>query len=183
MQMNMLHDLLKASYKRNKEAELIGNQYNVKLDHHLSNSEHKVFHDPNTNSSSVVFTGTRKFGDLITDGAVAVGLGKYTKRFKDSDKVIKDIKNKYPSTNITASGHSLGGTLSEHVKADKKITYNKGVGLGDIGKTIRNNQTDIRTTYDPISILSNTQKHKNKMINIDSAGGVFNAHSTKNLIK
>lgn len=175
----MLHDLINASYQRNKAAEKVGNQYNVKLDHHLSNSEHKVFHDPNTNNSSVVFAGTRKAGDLLTDAAIAVGLGKYTKRFKDSERVIRDVRNKYPSTNITASGHSLGGSLSEHVKSDKTFTYNKGVGLGDIGKTISKNQTDIRTNYDPISILSTTQKHKNKLVNIDS--GVFNSHSTTNL--
>ena len=175
----MLHDLINASYQRNKKAEELGNKHNVQLDHQLSNSEHKVFRDPNTNNSSVVFTGTRKFGDLLTDAALAVGLGKYTKRFKDSERVIRDVKKKYPDTKVTSVGHSLGGFLSENVKADKKITYNKGVGLGDIEKTISSNQTDIRTKFDPISILAGTQKHKNKLVSINS--GVFNAHGTQNL--
>jgi hypothetical protein len=38
-------DLLQASYKRNGEAENIGKTYNLKLDHSLSNAEHKVFID------------------------------------------------------------------------------------------------------------------------------------------
>lgn len=177
----MLYDLLNASYKRNKQAEQIGSRHGIQLDHNLSNSEHKVFVDPNTNNTNVVFTGTRKFGDLLTDGAVAMGLGSYTKRFKDSDKLIKDVKNKYPNTQITASGHSLGGTLSEHVKADKKFTYNKGVGIGDIGKKINKNQIDIRTKNDPVSFLTKTQSHQNNLINIKSRS--LNPHSTDNLIK
>lgn len=165
---NKLYDLVKSSYKRNKEAEQIGGKYGLKLDPLLSNSEHKVFVDPNTNNTNVVFTGTRKFGDVLTDGALLFGLGKYTKRFKDSDKLIKDVRNKYTNGLISTSGDSLGGTLAGYVKADSKITFNKGTGLGDIGKNIGKNQIDIRTKYDPVSLLSKTQTHANKQINIKS---------------
>ena len=177
---NKLYDLLNASYKRNKEAEAIGDRQHLKLDHQLSNSEHKVFVDPNTNNTNVVFTGTRKFGDYFTDGALLFGLQNKTQRFKDSDKLIKDVRNKYKDTKITASGDSLGGRIAEHVKADRKVTYNKGVGLGDIGKTIRKNQTDIRAKTDPISVLSNTQKYKG--LKIDVTSHYVNPHKYKNLM-
>lgn len=165
---NKLYDLIKSSYGKNNEAETIGNKYGLKLDPVLSNREHKVFVDPNTNNSSVVFTGTRKPKDLVTDAALLFGLGKYTKRFKDSEKLIKDVRNKYSNGLIQTSGDSLGGTLAGYVKADSKITFNKGTGLGDIGKKIGKNQIDIRTKYDPVSLLSKTQPHANKQINIKS---------------
>ena len=69
----LLHDLLDSSYKRNSEAEMLGNVHGLKLDHELSNSEHKVFVDPDKNSH-VVFTGTRKIPYLINDASLLLGL-------------------------------------------------------------------------------------------------------------
>lgn len=160
-----LHNLIKASYQRNKPAEEIGFKHGLTLDHELSNSEHKVFVDPDKNTT-VVFTGSRKVGDwLFTNPAIAVGLEKHSQRFINSDKLISNVKNKY-NGNVTAIGHSLGGRIAEHVNANNKITVNKAVGLGDIGKTIRNNQTDIHVNHDIVSTLSSTQKHKGNNINI-----------------
>jgi hypothetical protein len=42
----------------------------------------------------------------------------------------------------------------------------KGVGISGIGKTIGKNQTDIRTSNDPVSLLSNTQRNIGKKITI-----------------
>jgi len=52
------------------------------------------------------------------------------------------------------------------IKNNKVITLDKGVGLSGIGKTIGKNQTDIRTSNDPVSLLSNTQKNLGKKITI-----------------
>jgi hypothetical protein len=87
-------DLLQASYKRNGDAESIGKKYNLKLDHSLSNAEHKVFIDKDGNPD-VVFTGTRKFGDYLTDAALTFGLGGLTPRFQNSTKLIDKVKAKY----------------------------------------------------------------------------------------
>lgn len=151
-------DLLQASYKRNGDAENIGKKYNLKLDHALSNAEHKVYIDKNGNPD-VVFTGTRKFGDVLTDVALATGFGAFTPRFQNSTKLIDKVKEKYKNKPLSVLGHSLGGSLAEHVgkKADKVITLDKGVGLFGIGKNIRNNQTDIRGSNDAVSMFRNTQ--------------------------
>lgn len=168
MSSNGLHDLVKSSYKRNNEAEQLGARHGYVLDHKLSNSEHKVFVDPDRQSSTVVFTGSRKAGDwLVTDPAIALGLGKYTKRYKDSENVMKQVKEKYNGPTTTV-GHSLGGWLGENVKADKKYTVNKATGLGDVGKTIRSNQTDIVVDKDPVSVLSATQKYKGNLIKVQN---------------
>lgn len=181
---NGLHDLIESSYKRNRQAEDAGFKHGVQLDHNLSNSEHKVFVDPNTNNSTVVFTGSRKASDwLITNPMIALGLQKYTPRFKNSEKLVKKVKDKYNGT-ITAIGHSLGGRLAESAKADKKITINKAVGLGDIGKKINKNQTDIRTNKDIVSGLATTQKYKNNLVTIKTKGAnLLDAHSYKHLKK
>ena len=165
---NTLNDLVTASYKRNREAEKLGEKNGYVLDHKLSNSQHKVFYDPVKNSSTVAFTGSRTVGDwLITDPMIALGLGKYTKRYKDSQKVVNQAKEKYGS--VDTVGHSLGGYLAGNVKgADKKITINKAEGLDGIGKTISKNQTDIVVKGDIVSPLAYTQKHKGKFIKIEN---------------
>ena len=178
-------DLLQASYKRNGEAESLGKKYNLKLDHSLSNSEHKVFVDENGNPD-VVFTGTRKFGDVLTDGALAVGLGGLTSRFRNSTALIDKVKDKYKNKPVSVLGHSLGGSLAESVgkKVDKVITLDKGVGLFGIGKQINKNQTDIRASNDAISMIRNLQSGGKKITLKDKNNyNIYNAHDIKHLDK
>ena len=118
---NNLYNLLKASYKKNDEAEKIGLRQGLLMDKTLSNDKHKVFIDSN-NDAKVVFTDTKKKNDYKTDIALLFGLQKYTNRYKNADKLIKNVRNKYPDTKITSLGDSLGGSLAEYSKADKKIT-------------------------------------------------------------
>lgn len=182
---NALHDLIKASYKRNNTAEDIGISHGYRLDHKLSNSEHKVFVNPDNQSSTIVYTGSRKAKDfLITDPAIALGFGKYTQRYKDSQKVVNQVKNKY-GTEISTIGHSLGGFLSENVKGVKqKYTVNKLEGLDGIGKTIRKNQTDIVVQKDFASPLAYTQKHKGNFIKIkNNSYNPVKSHNYKHLKK
>ena len=183
---NLLHDLLDSSYKRNFEAEMIGHTNGLKLDHDLSNSENKVFVD-HDNNSHVVFTGTRKPNDLITNASLLFGLENYHPRFISSKKLIDKVKSKYNNKNnkITAYGDSLGGRLAEHVsdKVDKVITNNKAVGKNDIFKKINSNQIDIRSGSDPVSILGAYTQTGGQKKTIKNTN-VFNpikSHSYKNI--
>ena len=181
---NFLHDLLDSSYKRNKEAEMIGNVHGLKLDHDLSNSENKVFVDPD-NNSHVVFTGTRKVGDLITDASLLLGLQDYHPRFINSNKLIDKVKSKYNNKNINAYGDSLGGRIAESVsdKVDRVITNNKAVGKNDIFKKINSNQIDIRSGSDPVSFLgAYTQTGgKKKVIKNTNYLNPLKSHSYSNI--
>lgn len=174
--------LIDASYQGTNAGDEITSKQGFTLDRELSNRKHKVYTDGN-NDPHVVFTGTRTLGDVITDGALAVGLGRFTKRFQDSKKVVQKAKEKY-GKDVTASGHSLGGSLAEYSGAKKVITFDKGVGLGDIGKKIKKNQTDIRTTTDPVSLLALTQKG-GKKVNIKNSAFVnpLYAHDKRHLRK
>jgi hypothetical protein len=81
----------------------------------------------------------------------------------------------------------LGGALAEYAggKTNKVITIDKGVGLSGIGKTISKNQTDIRTSNDPVSLLSNTQKNIGKKITIKDKSNLnlLGAHDYRKLDK
>lgn len=158
---NQLKGLISASYQRNGQARDIGKKQGYKLVDKFSNAEHKVFTDKKGNPV-VAFTGTRKGSDWLTDAAITVGLGRFTNRFRDSKKLINDVKKTYGDRPITTVGHSLGGSLAEYAGGNKVITLDKGVGVGGIFKNISKNQSDIRTGSDPVSILNRTQFGGNK---------------------
>jgi hypothetical protein len=181
-----LKDLIQASYSRNTPAKEIGKKYGYVLDEDLSNAEQKVFLDKNKNPK-IVFTGSRKGMDVLTDLAVLGGVAGLTPRFQRSTKLVDTVKQKYKNRPITAIGDSLGGTLAESVggKVDKVITTSKGVGLFGIGKKIRSNQTDIRASNDVISLLRNTQSGGKKVV-IKGTKGIINpfaSHDFRNLDK
>jgi hypothetical protein len=181
MDNNNLKEIIKSSYLKNDEAEKIGNNLNYKLDRDLSNREHKVFLDKE-NKPIVAFTGTRKFGDVISDGLLAVGLQGLDPRFRESRKLVNNIRKKYNQP-ITTVGHSLGGSLAEYAGGNKVITVDKGVGIGGIGKKIKNNQTDIRSSNDLVSLLSLTQK-SNHRITIPKTAQIIDplkSHNFRNL--
>lgn len=181
-----LHTLLEASYAGTNEAEKLGRNDGYELDKELSNRKHRVF---NGHGQTIIsFTGTRNLGDVITDASLAVGLPDLTYRFGDSLRLVDKVKNKYKHSPILAIGHSLGGSLAEHAnktgKIDKVITVNKGTGLFGIGKRIKDNQVDIRTATDPVSILSTTQYNKRRFTVPDSyVIRPLRSHNTYNLKK
>lgn len=156
-----LHNLLDASYKSNNEAKEMGGKIGYLLDEELSNKNHKVFRDKH-DATYIAFTGTQNYNDIGTDIMLAVGLNGFSNRFNNSTSLVKKVKNKYKDSPVVAIGHSLGGRLAEYVNdnegVDKVITMNKGAGLFDTFKTIRNNQTDIHSNTDFVSLLSNTQR-------------------------
>jgi hypothetical protein len=133
---NQLKGLISASYQRNGDARKIGSNVGYKLVDDLSNAEHKVFTDTKGNPY-VAFTGSRKVSDWGTNAAIALGLGRFTRRFQDSKKLVENVRKQYGNKPITTVGHSLGGSLSEYAGGDKVITLDKGIGIGGIGKKIQ----------------------------------------------
>jgi hypothetical protein len=180
---NQVKDLIQASYQRNGPAEQIGNKYGLKLDSSLSNAEQKVYIDKN-NNPTIAYTGSRKIKDIFTDGLLALGLEKYSTRFRDAKKTMDAVKRKYANRPVTTLGHSLGGSLAEYAGGNKVITVDKGVGIGNIGKRINKNQTDIRASNDLVSVLSNTQRGGRKITIKDKANlNPLTAHNYRQLSK
>ena len=159
-----LKKVLKASYMNQKEAKKSLQEQGYKYNDKLSNNEAKVFEDAQ-GKPIVAFRGTKasKLKDLRSDVMLGLGLQKYDKRFRDSNALIKQVEKQYGQP-VTSIGHSLGGSLSqESNKKGQVITYNKGVGLSSIGKTIPKTQQDYRTNQDLVSGLSFLERkpHKN----------------------
>ena len=177
--------LINASYlNNNNDAEKLGRSIKYKLDRELSNVKQKVY--THKNKVVVAFQGTdpTRVRDLVSDGMIIFGLEGLNTRFKDANKTMDRVNQKYGNKKIITMGHSLGGTLAEHVgnKADRVITFDKGVGAGTIGKRINKNQTDIRSSNDIISALSLTQS--GKRISIPNTAHIlspFRSHDASNI--
>lgn len=153
-----LKELLTASYKSQREAQEMLKPYGYSYDPALSTVTDKVFLDKEGNPI-VLHRGSKRVVEdwLSSNLPLAVGLEGHSSRFKKGKELISELKQKYPSKQITSVGHSLGGAIAEKSGADKIITFNKGAGLGDISRSIPSTQTDIRTRYDLPSLLSTTQ--------------------------
>lgn len=174
-----LNNFMENSYK--KTLDDVGDYV---IDKELSGQRVKVYHNPNTGKTIVSHRGTNSIQDVGTDIAMALGYKK-GKRFTHSKNIQNQVKAKYGSDNITTLGHSLGGTLAETVGNksgnNEVITFNKGALPGDIGKKMKKNQTDIKTTKDPVSILKKFQRGK-KAVKIKSkTWNPLKEHSVSNL--
>ena len=132
-------DLLKVGYAKNsKEERKRLHQLGMTKDTSLSQRKDKVYVDKN-GKAYIVYRGTNPTDvrDLATDAAIAVGLGRFTPRFKNGKRLARKVKEKYGDQNVAAYGHSLGGALATESGVDERVTYNKAVALGGIGKQMR----------------------------------------------
>jgi hypothetical protein len=181
---NQLKGLIQAGYQRNGPARDIAKKQGYELVDKFSNAERKVFLDSKKNPY-IVNVGTRKFSDWGTNTAIALGLGRFTNRFKDSKKLLENVRKEYGNNRpITNIGDSLGGALAENSGGERIITTNKAAGIGSLFKTIQKKQTDIRTGTDPVSLLARTQFGGNKFTIRDTNFlDPLKAHSYKNLNK
>ena len=180
----LIRPILEASYQPKKLASKTLEKSGYTLDKKLSTNESKVFIDKEGNPN-IAFRGSTTAKDwLFSDPLLSVGASKYDPRFIEAKNLTKKVERKYGKP-ADVFGHSLGGSLAEASGASGNIiTYNKGVGIAGVGKSIPANQTDIRTPADVVSVLSLTQKHNNgKLVNLPTPilQNPVKAHSLENL--
>jgi hypothetical protein len=176
--------ILEASYQPKKLASKTLEKSGYTLDKKLSTNESKVFIDP-YGQPNIAFRGSTNAKDfLFSDVLVGLGASKYDPRFKEAKELTKKVESKYGKP-VDVFGHSLGGSLGEQSGAKGNITtFNKGVGIAGIGKSIPKNQTDIRTRNDIVSGLALTQKYNNgslKTLKTPVFQSPIEAHGLKNL--
>jgi hypothetical protein len=152
-------DLLNASYSKK-----LNNINGFIIDKTLSGQRVQVYYNPNTNKAVVVHRGTADMSDWKTD--LSMTLGVKGKRFSHAKKIQQQAEQKFGKENIITIGHSLGAKLAEQYGSDEIITLNKPTLPLDIlkNKKVKGNQTDIKTSRDPISILRGLQKGKKSKI-------------------
>jgi hypothetical protein len=131
---------------------------------------------------NIAFRGSKTAKDwLVSDTLLGLGASRLDPRFSQAKALTKQVEKKYGKP-ADVFGHSLGGAIAEKSGAKGKITtFNKGVGIGDIGKTIPKNQTDVRTKADLVSALSLTQKYNGDQKTIKGSLNPIAAHSLDNL--
>ena len=180
---NETKDIFQSAYLPQKEAANNLEKHHYERDPQHSTMDTKVFVNKETNQPIIIHRGTKTIKDVFDDALVGVGLGKLSHRHKNAERLTKKLELKYGKA-PDLYGHSLGGHLAENSGTKGNIiTYNKAVGIGDIGKKLGHNQLDIRTKGDIISLPSYLQSGaKRKIIeNKNKNPNALNAHSTKNL--
>ncbi len=181
---DLLQAMLSNTYKKPKDQK--NNIDNYVRDDSLSGARVAVYHDPNTKHTIISHRGTASIQDVGTDLMLSVGLAGNTKRFKHAKSIQDQTENKYGKENVLTVGHSLASSIASKVGQNSKeiITMDKPVTFQNIGQKIPNNQTDIRTTNDPVSLLYGLQFGQDRIINIKS--DTYNpilAHKTNQLEK
>lgn len=169
-------NLLNASYK--KKQNDVGDYI---IDKDLSNRKVQVYKKKDDNQAVVVHRGTNNLSDWMTNLKMTLGY-KNDDRFKNSKKIQKLAEEKYGAENISTLGHSLGSRLAEEVgnKSKEVITLNKPTLPFDLltRKKIKDNQVDIRTKKDPVSILQQFQKGSSDIIIPSTSNNLLKEHST-----
>lgn len=135
-----------------------------KIDKEISTKLVRVYFNNKDNWVVVVHRGSGDLKDVFYDSQLLFDY-KDNKRFKESKKVQAKAEKKYDPTRMTVLGSSLGGKLAEDSASDKVhevITSGKPTTVGDVlsGKKVPDNQFDVRTHTDPISILKPLQPGK-----------------------
>ena len=158
---HVMSDLLAQSYetknKKKRRTEIDG----FHIDPSLSGERVQVWYNPTTKQAVVVHRGTASFQDVMTDARLFFG-DKSGKRFRHAENIQKKAEAKYGKAHVSTLGHSLGSSVAEKVGQNSKevLTLNKPTTLEDLakGKKVSEKQTDVRTKYDPVSILRPHQK-------------------------
>lgn len=161
--MTSLASILESSYQPNRTAKETLEKEGYKLDPQLSTREHKVFID-DKGDPNIVYRGTVNKKDVFSDFLLGIGLGYLDPRQRQSTNLVKAVNEKYHK-DPNLYGHSLGGALAENAGTTGKVTtFNKGTSPTDAFKYIPDNQEDIRTKNDVVSMFSIFQRGKKKQI-------------------
>jgi len=149
-----LHDALKNSYKPLHDSKRMMLNRGYYLDKKLSNHNEQIYWKPTEKKLLMTIAGTHNIRDWGTDVYLALGKIKDTNRYKESDSILKQAKQKYNPKNTTVAGHSLGGTIAGYITSkaggDKAITLDAGY---TIGQKTRSNTDAYRSKGDIVSLL------------------------------
>lgn len=164
LQVKDVKDILHKSYEKD-----LNDSGDFQIDRSLSGQRAKVYHNPKTGQTVVAHKGTQGIHDWITDGAYFT-TGYKSNRFKHAEKIQKQAEEKYGKENVSTIGHSLGAELTKTYGNNSKemIAYNRPIAPSEVFTKKSNKLTDIRTTNDPVSLLSPLTTKNGKEVSINS---------------
>ena len=145
LSINHIKKMLKASYKDAPERidDFI-------LDKQLSGQYGVVYFNPRTGQTVVVHRGTKEAMDWTNNAMYALGMYKYTNRYKTGLQMQRKAEKKYGAKNITTLGHSQGAILARELGQNTKeiITLNPAYK----GEKPLKNEYNIRSSGDLVSV-------------------------------
>lgn len=145
LSINHIKKMLKASYKDAPERidDFI-------LDKQLSGQYGVVYFNPRTGQTVVVHRGTKEAMDWTNNAMYALGMYKYTNRYKTGLQMQRKAERKYGAKNITTLGHSQGAILARELGQNTKeiITLNPAYK----GEKPLKNEYNIRSSGDLVSV-------------------------------
>lgn len=145
LSINHIKKMLKASYKDAPEKidDFI-------LDKQLSGQYGVVYFNPLTGQAVVVHRGTKEAMDWTNNAMYAMGMYKYTNRYKTGLQMQRKAEKKYGAKNISTLGHSQGAILARELGQNTKeiITLNPAYK----GEKPLKNEYNIRSSGDIVSV-------------------------------
>lgn len=147
-----LNKFFKSSYSGKKAPKKI-DTYN--LDESITNKYGTVYFDPEKNHAVITHKGTSgdTLGETVKDwgnnAAYAMGLYKYTDRYKQGKKLQEQTEQKYGSQNVSTLGHSQGSKLSRDLGQKSKEIINLNPAYK--GEKPLKNEYNIRSSGDVVS--------------------------------
>jgi hypothetical protein len=130
------------------------------IDNELSNRNRRVYYNHETNDVVIANRGTDKNikSDLRVDAMLALGITEQS-RFQDAAKHANRTREKYgKSATYTATGHSMGASISQHVSKKTGIpavTFSAHVPFSHAKNSMlrkkNDNVTNFATAMDPVS--------------------------------
>ena len=163
-----------------------------KLDTDLSSQKNSVFTNSSTGEVVISYKGTnpKNVEDLGDDAFIASPFlwESDTSRFKGAQNLYEAVESKYGKSNISITGHSLGGSIAMHVgeRADvPTFSYNPGISAGAALDTHNNNKTKsiiYRTSTDIVSgFAADVLGDNRRVVTVpQSQTGAFGNHALEN---
>jgi hypothetical protein len=148
-----LHHFIHSSYRSGASYK----DWNI--DPSLSDASVQVYF--NGKDAVVVHRGSQDAQDWKENALTALGIKHGLSRLEHSRKIQKEAESKYGANNVITIGHSKGAQHAEEVGQNSREIYtlNKPVTPYDLlYKKVPEKQTDIKTTFDPVSILRPLQQ-------------------------
>ena len=110
----------------------------LEQDGELSDAEQAVYVDEKGKKVIVSFRGTvPSVNDAISDARIVLGTLKRGRRYKKSEKVVDEVKEKYKGYDVELTGHSLGARISHDLAIEKGVkshSFNIGSSPVDLPK-------------------------------------------------
>ena len=165
-----LTKFFKSSYAGKKAPEKI-DTYN--LDKEITNKYATVYYDPEKNHAVITHKGTSGDTKLETlkdwgnNAAYALGLYKYTDRYKQGKKLQEATEQKYGAQNVSTLGHSQGAKLARDLGQNSKEIINLNPAY--MGEKPLKNEYNIRSSGDLVSVaLAPTNRAHDTVIPAES---------------